>query len=160
MMVRLREYDLQPIEGIWYYPHEQMTLGIERMNPDNADGDYRVIMLAGDDLEYLPGMVIGYLQAGPTSDKWQLWLYSQRSNVTLAEPVKCVATLNAGATQITFDPPYWKVKLRVNFARFLPSVFRGVSVVPEKHEEKLPLGFVKRYPEAGDSDHFNKIRYL
>ena len=30
MRVRLDETDMQPLEGIWYYPNEEMTLGIER----------------------------------------------------------------------------------------------------------------------------------
>ena len=28
MRVRLDETDMQPLEGIWYYPNEEMTLGI------------------------------------------------------------------------------------------------------------------------------------
>ena len=28
MRLRLDEADMQPLEGIWYYPNEEMTLGI------------------------------------------------------------------------------------------------------------------------------------
>jgi hypothetical protein len=52
------------------------------------------------------------------------------------------------------------VKVRVNFARFLPSIFRGVSITPEKEEEDLPIGFKKIFPEGGDGNKFNRIRYL
>ena len=31
---RLMESDLQPLEGIWYYPNEDMTIVIERWQPE------------------------------------------------------------------------------------------------------------------------------
>lgn len=80
--------------------------------------------------------------------------------MTLIKPLECVATLNREATTLTFDPPHWKVKVRVNIARFLPSLFSGVSIVPEVTGERLPVGFRKIYPEGGDGTPFNRIRYL
>ena len=50
--------------------------------------------------------------------------------------------------------------MRVNLARFLPSLFSGMSIVPEKVEERVPVGFRKIYPEGGDGNPFNRIRYL
>lgn len=159
MRSRLDRLDLQPVEGIWYYPAERVTLAIER-NGDLNDGSYRLILLDSDDIDHVPGMVMGFLQAGATPDKWQLHLYSQRDRTTLLKPLSTVATLSKEATTLTFDPPHWQVKVRINFARFLPSLFRGVSIIPEKVEESMPIGFTKRYPEGGDSNHFNKVRYL
>lgn len=159
MRVRLDETDMQPLEGIWYYPAEEMTLGIERFKGLHNIG-YRIIMLDSPDMEVVPGTVIGYIEDTAVDRKYQLWLYSQRDKLTLLKPLKCVATLDAHATTLTFDPPHWKVKVRVNVARFLPSLFNGVSIVPEKVEEKLPIGFRKIYPEGGDGAPFNRIRYL
>jgi hypothetical protein len=48
MRVRLAESDLQPLEGIWYYPNEQLTLGIERWRGDD-NIQYRIILLDCDD---------------------------------------------------------------------------------------------------------------
>ena len=93
-------------------------------------------------------------------NKYQLWLYSQRKRTTLKKPLECVATLNSEATTFTFDPPHWKVKVRVNIARFLPTLFNGVSIIPERVGESLPVGFRKIYPEGGDGAPFNRIRYL
>lgn len=160
MRVRLADSDLQPLEGIWYYPTEEMTLGIERMHTDGHDEQYRIIMLGSNDLQLLPGTVIGYLQASAVSTKWQMWLYSERDRLTLCRPMNTVATLNANATEITFDRPHWRVKVRINFARFLPSIFRGLSITPEKVEEELPVGFRKVFPEGGDGNRFTRIRYL
>ena len=159
MRVRLDETDMQPLEGIWYYPNEEMTLGIERYKGPHNIG-YRIILLDSPDIYVMPGTVIGYIAASAVDNKYQLWLYSQRDHVTLIKPLECVATLNKQATTLTFDPPHWKVKVRVNIARFLPSLFNGVSIIPDKVEEKLPVGFRKIYPEGGDGVPFNRIRYL
>lgn len=159
MRVRLDETDMQPLEGIWYYPNEEMTLGIERFRGLHNIG-YRIILLDSPDIDLMPGTVIGYIASSAVDSKYQLWLYSQRSHLTLTKPLECVATLNAKATTLTFDPPHWKVKVRVNIARFLPTLFNGISVIPEKTGERLPIGFRKIYPEGGEGTPFNKVRYL
>ena len=159
MRVRLDETDMQPLEGIWYYPNEEMTVGIERYKGSHNIG-YRIILLESPDINLVPGTVIGYIASSAVDSKYQLWLYSQRDHVTLIKPLECVATLNAAATTLTFDPPHWKVKVRVNVARFLPTLFNGVSIIPERVGERLPVGFRKIYPEGGDGNPFNRIRYL
>ena len=159
MRVRLDETDMQPLEGIWYYPNEEMTLGIERYKGPHNVG-YRIILLDSPDINVMPGTVIGYIAASAVDSKYQLWLYSQRDRVTLTKPLQCVATLNSTATTLTFDPPHWKIKVRVNIARFLPTLFNGLSIIPEKVGESLPLGFRKIYPEDGERSPFNRVRYL
>lgn len=159
MRTRLDETDMQPLEGIWYYPNEEMTLGIERFKGQHNIG-YRIILLDSPDINVMPGTVIGYIASSAVDSKYQLWLYSQRDKVTLIKPLECVATLDKSATTLTFDPPHWKVKVRVNIARFLPSLFNGVSIIPERKGESLPIGFRKIYPEGGDGAPFNRIRYL
>ena len=158
---RLMESDLQPLEGIWYYPNEDMTLAIERWQPEPSHKiGYRLLLVASDDLELLPGTVIGYIEASAVDNKYRLWLYSERNKLTLCGPLECVATLNKEATTLTFDPPHWEVKVRVNFARFLPSLFKGISVVPSVEKEKLPVGFKKIFPADGNGNKFNRVRYL
>ena len=159
MRVRLDETDMQPLEGIWYYPNEEMTLGIERYRGQHNIG-YRIILLESPDINDVPGTVIGYIAASALDNKYQLWLYSQRDRLKLVKPLECVATLNAQATTFTFDPPRWKIKVRVNIARFLPTLFNGMSIIPEKSGERRPVGFRKIYPEGGDGTPFNRIRYL
>jgi hypothetical protein len=159
MRVRLDKTDMQPLEGIWYYPNEEMTLGIERYKGPHNVG-YRIILLDSPDINVMPGTVIGYIAASAVDSKYQLWLYSQRDRVTLTKPLQCVATLNSTATTLTFDPPHWKIKVRVNIARFLPTLFNGLSIIPEKVGESLPLGFRKIYPEDGERSPFNRVRYL
>ena len=158
---QLLESDLQPLEGIWYYPAEDMTLTIERWQPEPSHKiGYRLLLIASDDLELIPGTVIGYIEESAVDNKFHLWLYSERNKVTLCGPLECVATLNKEGTSLTFDPPHWKVKVRVNIARFLPTLFNGVSIIPEKTGERLPVGFRKIYPDGGNGNRFNRVRYL
>ncbi len=158
---RLLESDMQPLEGIWYYPNEDMTIAIERWQPEPSHKiGYRLLLVSSEDLELLPGTVIGYIEDSAVDNKYHLWLYSQRSKVTLVSPLECVATLNKDATSLTFEPPHWDVKVRVNFARFLPTLFRGVSIIPHVEQERLPVGFKKIFPADGNGNKFNKVRYL
>ncbi len=158
---RLLETDMQPMEGIWYYPAEDMTIAIERWQPEPSHKmGYRLLLVASNDLELLPGTVIGYIEESAVDTKFSLWLYSQRNKVTLVGPLECVATLNNDGTTLTFDPPHWEVKLRANFARFLPTIFRGISISPSIEQEKLPIGFKKIFPADGNGNKFNKVRYL
>lgn len=158
---QLLESDLQPLEGIWYYPAEDMTLTIERWQPDPSHKiGYRLLLIASDDLELIPGTVIGYIEESAVDNKFHLWLYSERNKVTLCGPLECVATLNKEGTSLTFDPPHWEVKVRVNFARFLPTLFKGVSVIPDVEKERLPIGFKKIFPADGNGNKFNRVRYL
>lgn len=165
---RLDSLPLQPIEGLWSYVDERMTFVIEQDRGsssalDNALGAmpaYRIVMVECDDMSVLPGTVVGYAEPTAVPEKWKLWLYTQRSNLTLAAPMECVATLGGSNNTLTFEKPNWHVKLRVNFARFLPSLFRGVSIMPEINKENAPSGFRKIYPEGGNGNNFNTIRYL
>ena len=136
-----------------------MTLGIERYKGNHNIG-YRIILLESPDISLVPGTVIGYIARSAVDNKFQLWLYSERSRTTLKKPMECVATLSNKATTLTFDPPHWKLKVRVNVARFLPTLFNGLSVIPERVGEQLPIGFRKIYPEGGNGHQFNRVRYL
>ena len=159
MRLRLDESDTQPMEGIWYYPAERITVGIERCPDTGHEQEYRLILLASDDLELLPGTVMGHLTATAVSNKYRLWLYCERDRVTLLHPMECVATTDDKHTTITFEAPHWDVKVRVNFARFLPTLFRGIGITPSIEKEEPPTGLRKIYPE-GDGNQFNQVRYL
>lgn len=156
---KFSEMDLQPMEGVWEYPNENMKLAIERWKGDQNIA-FRIVLLASSDIELLPGAVVGYIAPSADSKKFRLWIYTERSQEGLKSPMECVATLSADGTSLIFDPPHIKVKVRVNLARVFTKIFRGVSVMPEKVEEKLPVGFRKVFPANGNGDKFNEIRYL
>lgn len=162
MRVKLSQMDLQPLEGIWYYPAEDMTVAIERMPSEGRQyPPYHIVLLSSSDINVLPGTEIGYIETSAVKDEYTLHLFTERDdNGNLHHPVACYATMNADASSITFERPKYEVKVRVNFARFLPSIFKGVSVIPEKHEKKVAEGFRKVFPSDGNGDAFKKVRYL
>jgi hypothetical protein len=42
----------------------------------------------------------------------------------------------------------------------LPSLYTGISVIPDVEKEELPVGFRKIFPADGNGNKFNKVRYL
>lgn len=153
---------IQGIEGIWEYPDEMMTVAIESFtSPDFAPNiTHRVVMLECTDDLLLPGTVIGYVSPSADSSKYELWIYSEQDGMSLLSPVRCVATLNRG--MLTFKRmKNLKVRTRINLTRFLPTLFRGISVYPQITTEELPVGFRKIYPtDEGVWSERDIIRYL
>lgn len=160
---RIDELGPQPIEGLWYYAEEHTTLAIERYNGrhDGKSWAYRVIYVDSEDYDVLPGSVIGYIEESVDERKFSLWMYSARKGTKLSKPVKCVATLNIEKGSLMFEKTKLNLRFRINLARFLPTFFKGISLIPTTDKEKLPVGFRKIYPVKGESDVTPKrIRYL
>lgn len=156
----LSRHPLQSIEGVWYYAQERLTLAIEQC-PDGADthtSAYRLVCLDTDDCSLRPGTIIGRARESVKTGKYELWLYSQYSKaLTLCNPVRCIATLSADNTELTFEPTKLKMKLRLNLARFLPTLFRGISIIPAISKEATPTGLHKVFPSTEAT---SRIRYL
>lgn len=150
--------DLQPIEGMWYYPEEKMTIVIERSNNhvDNNAHGYRLVLVDAEDMLLLPGTIIGYCEETVDSNKFKLWIYSEQSGTVLENPQMCIATFNGKKDELHIERSELKTKVRVNFSRFLPRLMRGVSISPSRKEVKAPEGFKKIYPKNTK----NKVRYL
>lgn len=160
---RLRAMPLQPIEGLWYYNEERTTLLIERTDAEASDLKltYRIVYVDSDDYGILPGTIVGYVEPSAEHDKYALWIYSEMSTSALVHPLKCVATLSRESDILTFVKARWKLKFRANFARFLPSLFKGISLLTEYDDAKVPLGFRKVFPARDDDGTANGvIRYL
>ncbi len=95
---RLDNMDLQHVEGLWSYPHEQMIVVVERYESSKLSKkiDYRMVMVSSEDLSLLPGTVIGYMESSAVHNKYRLWIYSEKNGATLRNPQKCVATIDEG----------------------------------------------------------------
>lgn len=165
MRVKLSQMDLQPIEGIWYYPAEDLTVAIERMPSDRSytpqHPPYHIVLLSSPDINVLPGTEIGFIVAGALDEEFDLYMFTECDDEgNVSKPEKCYAKLATDASTITLVRSKRDVDVRVNFARFLPSIFKGVSVVPKKKEKKVAEGFCKVYPASGNGNAFDKVRYL
>lgn len=152
--------DLQPIEGIWYYPDEKITVVIERCNNENVQisTTYRIVLINANDMSLLPGTVIGYCEQSADKDKYRMWLYAEQCASILENPQFCVATLNSTSDELIIERSEVKLKVRVNFARFLPKILKGVSIVPDVKKVEVPEGFRKIYPGTNAID--KQIIYL
>lgn len=139
-----------------------MTVAIERCSGLNVPmPPYHIVLLSSNDINVLPGTQVGFIEQGAKAGEYTLHLFTERDgDGLLHNPVACYARLNNDASSLTFERPRWKVKVRVNFARFLPSLFKGVSVIPEKDEKKVSEGFRKIYPEGGNGNPVNRVIYL
>ena len=149
------------IEGIWYYAQEHTTLLIERCGDALGGMRYRAVYLDSDDNELLPGTVMGYLEPSVNANVYAIWLYSAREGSVLKHPVQCVARMGENGASLVFEHRKISFRFRINLARFLPSLFKGISLIPDMEKEELPVGFHRIYPTADDNDTATgEIRYL
>lgn len=146
--------DLQPIEGMWYYPDEEMTVVVERCN--SSERDYRIVLVSAEDMSLLPGTVIGYCKPTADSKKYKMWIYGEQLMNVLENPQLCLGELSNDAKQLIIKRSDVELRVRVNFTQFLPKLLKGISIYSSgKKEVEVPEGFVKVYPTPR-----NKVRYL
>lgn len=157
---RCDETDLQPIEGIWYYPDENMTVVVERnINPLNdVRTDYRIVLISAEDMSLLPGTVIGYCSQSADHNKYKMWIYTEQSGSLIENPQLCVGELNHERNELLIERSEVNVRVRINFSRFLPKLMKGIYAVPTKKDVKIPEGFRKIYPESSNQNVI--VRYL
>ncbi len=157
---RCDDLDLQPIEGIWYYPEEKMTVVVERYSNTFGEEseDYRVILISASDMSLLPGTVIGYCSRTADGNKYKMWIYSEQRGSVIENPQMCIAELNNGSDELLIERSEINMRVRINFSRFLPKLLKGISAVPSKKDVKVPEGFRKIYPESERRK--NVVRYL
>ncbi|MGM9804402.1 MAG: hypothetical protein ACI308_09530 [Muribaculaceae bacterium] len=161
---RLSEMPLQAIEGLWYYSQEHTTLLIERQDGSlgSHDAAYRITYVDSRNYQLVPGTVVGYAEQTAQSNVFNMWLYSRLQGSGLNSPIKVVATIDGGGELIKFEKPRVKFKMRFNLTHFLPTLFRGLSMIGEvKDGNQTPLGFKRLFPSQGGDDTLNGvIRYL
>lgn len=152
--------DLQPIEGIWYYPDEKLSVVIERCSDEEVkiSTTYRIVLIDSDDMSLLPGTIIGYCEQSAEKEKYRMWIYSEQNATILENLHFCVAALNKDCDELIIERSGINIKVRVNFARFLPQLLKGISIVPEAKKAEAPEGFRKIYPGNNSAD--KQIIYL
>lgn len=151
---------LQPIEGIWYYPDEMMTVVVERCDDllNEYGEDFRIVLVSANDMSLLPGTVIGFCSQTADVNKYKMWIYCEQRGSLLENPQMCIAVLNKDNNELLIERSEVKIRVRVNFSRFLPKLLKGISVVPNKKDVEIPEGFRKVYPEAVNPS--VRVRYL
>ncbi|MBE6309912.1 MAG: hypothetical protein E7080_02510 [Bacteroidales bacterium] len=158
---RCDSVDLQPIEGMWYYAEEGMTVVIERCEEAKLyeAQDYRIVYVDGEDMMLLPGTVIGYCK--PTADacKYKVWIYGEQKMSVLENLQVCLGELSDDASRLIIKRSEVNMRVRVNFTHFLPKLLKGISVSSSGVDEvNFPEGFRKIYPKVKRKQ--GKVRYL
>ena len=149
--------DLRPIEGLWTYPEDDVTVLIFR-NENNA-GLYDLRIIEAADCSLHPGMILGQLHASPDPDKFTLSLYTSVRKGVLKAPTTTLATFsqNKEALMVKRSSP---LRFRFNPMRLLPSFWRIVSI-SVKSKESAPEGMIKIYPSYdGNGSTRRGPRYL
>ena len=154
---RIQTTATDPVEGIWEFPEDRVTVSVEKC----SDGGFshRLVILESDDIETVPGTVLGYIADSGLDNEFNLWIYSDEDeNGILSSPVKCYARLSNDFRSVRIIKSEIKPLVRINFARLLPGFFKGVYITLKNKPAQTPVGLRKIYPE--DTDNTNKIIYL
>jgi hypothetical protein len=158
---RCDSMDLQPIEGLWYYPEEEMTVMIERCEGTKLPEaqDYRIVLVDSEDVSLLPGTVIGYCKPTADARKYKVWIYGEQKLSILENLQACLGELSEDASLMLIKRNEVKMRVRMNFTRFLPTLLNGLSVTAtNSNDVKFPDGFRKIYPKVKTKN--GKVRYL
>ena len=148
--------DLRPVEGLWSYPEDDVTVIIFR----NADkkGVYDIYVVEAADCSLAPQMRIGELHSSADPDKFNLKLFTIIKNGILSMPMEATAVFSENKESLTVRKRSFKI--RINPIRLLPSFWRIVSV-NLKSNEPAPQGMVKIYPSYdGNQSSRREPRYL
>ena len=149
--------DLRPIEGLWTYPEDDVTVLIFR--DSDKKGIYGIYIVEAADCSLSPGMILGELHESTDPDKFNLKLFTKIKNGILTAPSEAIATLSGTKESLTVKKK-GKFSLRINPTRLLPSFWRIASLTI-KPSESAPEGMIKVYPSYdGNGSTRRGPRYL
>ena len=159
-LIAAREFcdnaDLRPVEGLWSYPDDDVTVLIFRS--DERKGLYDITVVEAADCDLLPGMKIGELTASADPDKFNMKLFTNIKKGILSSPLATTAIFSDSKESLTIKKSSFNI--RINPIRLLPSFWRLVSV-SFKSREPAPEGMIKVYPSYdGNNSSKRGPRYL
>ena len=158
-IIEAREFcdkaDLRPIEGLWTYPEDDVTVLIYR---SDKSGVYDIYVIEAADCSLDAGVKLGELHQSADPDKYTLTLYTKVKKGILSAPVSATATFSDTKESLTIKKP--SIRFRFNPTRLLPYFWRMVSFSVGT-KENAPEGMVKTYPSYdGNGSSRRQPRYL
>lgn len=149
--------DLAPVEGLWSYPQDDVTVLITRNSSRKGVMDIYVVESA--DCSLSPGMMLGELLSTPDPDKYTLKLFTTVKKGMLSRPRNASVSFSENKEALIVKPDN-SLKVRLNPTRLLPSFWRMVSF-SLKQPDSAPEGLVKIYPSYdGNGSSRRSPRYL
>ncbi|MBD5357631.1 MAG: hypothetical protein HDR88_11610 [Bacteroides sp.] len=161
---------LDPLEGIWIYPEDNVTVLILKNNPTSISTlpNYSITVIESDDCRMMPGDKIGTITATAESLKYEINLFTERNKGILQKPNSCVASLSKDADSLILKGNKSKklnLRLNLNISRLLPNFWRFVRISSSTGNNTStatpPVGMVKIYPSYdGNGSSRRQPRYL
>ena len=149
--------DLRPIEGMWTYPEDDVTVLI--MRDQLKKGVYNLYVVEAADCSLSPGMILGELHDSADPDKFTLKLFTIIKNGVLCAPSEAIATYSETKESLTVKKKSG-FNIRINPTRLLPSFWR-IASLSIKSKESAPEGMIKIYPSYdGNQSTKRGPRYL
>lgn len=149
--------DLRPVEGLWTYPEDDVTVLIFR-NEDKV-GIYDIYVVEAADCSLSSGMLLGELHASADPDKFTIRMFTAFSKGRLTLPMEAVAIFSENKEALTVRKGS-RFRFRFNPNRLLPAFWRMVSVTTNPGES-APEGMIKIYPTYdGNGSTRRAPRYL
>lgn len=149
--------DLRPIEGLWTYPEDDVTVMIFRSEENK--GKYDIYVVEAADCSLKAGMKLGELSTSADPDKFNLKLFTLIKKGLLCSPCEAIATYSESKESLIVKKSS-KFKIRLNPSRLLPSFWR-IATVSVNSKEHAPEGMIKIYPSYdGNNSTRRAPRYL
>lgn len=149
--------DLRPVEGLWTYPEDDVTVLIYRN--EEKKGMYDIFVVESADCSLSPGMRIGELHTSTDPDKYSINLFTAVKNGVLSLPLEAIATFSENKESLTVKKSS-RFKVRFNPTRLLPSFWR-LATISFNSKESAPEGMIKVYPSYdGNQSTRRAPRYL
>lgn len=149
--------DLRPVEGLWTYPDDDVTVLIYRS--EDSKGVYDIFVVESADCSLRPGMRLGELRTSADPDKFTIKLFTAVRNGVLTMPHEASATFSEAKESLTVKRNS-SLKLSLNPTRLLPSFWR-IASISINSRESAPEGMIKIYPSYdGNGSTRRAPRYL
>lgn len=148
--------DLRPVEGIWTFPEDDVSVMIFR--DVDRQGQYGIWVVESADCSLSPRDRIGTLHDSPDPNKFNLSLYTRVQKGILNTPCNASAVLNQNNESITVTKP--SIKISLYPGRLLSGFWRMVRLGINK-AANIPEGIIKVYPSYDGNDSSKRSpRYL
>lgn len=152
---------LSPLEGIWEYPADEVTLMILRNKWEK--GHYDVYVVEAVDCRLDAGMRIGYAVDSADPNQFKLALCSKIKGGLPGGFINCLAKLDKNGESLRIQAP--KMKLTLNPSLVLPVLWNklriGVRMKTNDPMENFPEGWIRVYPSYdGNGSSLSQPRYL
>lgn len=140
-----REYcdnaSLAPIEGVWIFPEDKVTVLVHDARSDF--GRYDITVVDSENGKLSPGTNIGILELTPEPDTYKLTFYG-RGKSPFKHSQSFVAKLRNEGETISLQRR--KTSVRFNFLSLLPRLGRLLSITTSDPANELSSGLYRLYP--------------